>query len=58
MPKLNNDFWAAKLQRNVERDAKVNRRLTEAGWSVIRCWEHEAPSDVLPRVMSALKAKH
>jgi DNA mismatch endonuclease, patch repair protein len=56
MPKRNSDFWAPKLRRNVERDQLVNRALTDAGWTVIRCWEHENPVDVLPRVVSALEA--
>jgi DNA mismatch endonuclease (patch repair protein) len=54
MPKLNNEFWGPKLRRNVERDRRVNRALMEAGWTVIRCWEHEAPADVLPRIVSVL----
>jgi DNA mismatch endonuclease, patch repair protein len=56
MPKRNSEFWAPKLRRNVERDRRVNLALTEAGWTVIRCWEHEDPTDVLPRVVSALEA--
>ena len=52
-PKANAEFWAAKLQ-NVERDRRVDRALAEAGWTVIRCWEHEEPIDVLPRILSAL----
>jgi DNA mismatch endonuclease, patch repair protein len=55
-PKRNSEFWIPKLRRNVERDQHVNRALTEAGWTVIRCWEHENPTDVLPRVVSALEA--
>ncbi len=55
MPKRNSEFWAPKLRSNVERDQRVNRALTEAGWTVIRCWEHEHPIDVLPRVVSALE---
>ena len=55
MPKRNNDFWAPKLRRNVERDQHVNRTLARAGWTVVRCWEHEDPIDVLPRVVDALR---
>lgn len=54
-PKRNSEFWTPKLRRNVERDQRVNRALTEGGWTVIRSWEHEDPTDVLPRVVSALK---
>lgn len=56
MPKRNVDFWAPKLQRNVDRDRRVDSELGAAGWTVIRCWEHEDPPSVLPRIVAALKA--
>ncbi|MEO3807965.1 very short patch repair endonuclease [Sphaerisporangium sp. B11E5] len=39
----NADYWAEKVRRNRERDAETDRLLTEAGWTVIRIWEHENP---------------
>ena len=57
MPKRNNTFWAPKLRRNVERDREVNGALAQEGWIVIRCWEHEDPSDVLPRVVAGLAGR-
>jgi len=39
--KANKDWWDAKLAGNVERDRDTDQRLSEAGWSVIRVWEHE-----------------
>lgn len=54
MPRTNSDFWEPKLKRNVERDRQVNRALAEAGWTVIRCWEHEKPFELLPRIAAAL----
>jgi DNA mismatch endonuclease (patch repair protein) len=54
MPKRNAEFWSQKLRRNVERDRDVDRALTLSGWVVVRCWEHEEPSEVLPRIASAL----
>lgn len=41
IPKANRDWWLAKLQRNVERDRDTDQRLEDAGWVVIRVWEHE-----------------
>ncbi len=58
MPKRNNEFWRPKLRRNVERDQQVNLALAGEGWTVIRCWEHEDPSEVLPRVVAALEERH
>ncbi|CAM00878.1 very short patch repair protein [Saccharopolyspora erythraea NRRL 2338] len=39
----NAEFWAEKVRRNRERDREIDRLLAEAGWSVIRIWEHEDP---------------
>ena len=40
-PKANADFWRHKILTNKKRDADTSRRLTRAGWKVIRIWEHE-----------------
>jgi len=40
------DFWVPKIERNMERDAEVNRELLENGWIVIRIWGKEITSDV------------
>lgn len=31
-------------------------RLIEAGWQVLRIWEHEAPDQAADRVVAALQA--
>jgi DNA mismatch endonuclease (patch repair protein) len=38
---VNVDYWAPKIERNIARDAETTRALTEAGWHVVRVWEHE-----------------
>lgn len=40
-PKSNQEFWKAKIERNKERDIRVNETLKSRGWQVIRVWEHE-----------------
>lgn len=40
-PRTNSDYWAAKLDRNLTRDREITNRLLQAGWTVIRFWEHE-----------------
>ncbi|WP_348614025.1 very short patch repair endonuclease [Kocuria rhizophila] len=43
VPRTNNAWWATKLASNVARDRETDRRLFEAGWTVLRFWEHEDP---------------
>jgi DNA mismatch endonuclease (patch repair protein) len=40
-PKANEAFWREKISTNQLRDRDTDRRLTEAGWLVVRIWEHE-----------------
>lgn len=56
-PKRNTDYWNPKLQRNHERDALNTRVLEEAGWVVVRAWEHEEPTAVADRVRTAVLAR-
>lgn len=44
-PKANGKWWREKLDRNVARDRRNDAALTEAGWTVIRVWEHESSAD-------------
>lgn len=39
----NATFWADKVKTNEARDRDTDRRLAEAGWAVVRVWEHEDP---------------
>lgn len=34
-------FWKDKLRQNKIRDRKVNGKLRQMGWKVVRIWEHE-----------------
>ena len=36
--KSNQDFWIAKIERNINRDKEVNLYLESHGWKVIRFW--------------------
>jgi len=56
-PKANASFWAAKLERNVARDRADDAALQEAGWLVLRYWEHEPPLDVTARIAQAVASK-
>lgn len=49
-PKANAAWWREKLRRNVERDRDTDTRLREAGWTVVRVWEHESPKVAAERI--------
>lgn len=53
-PRSNQDWWRAKLQRNRERDRDTDTRLADAGWAVVRVWEHEPSQDAADRVERAV----
>jgi len=38
IPKTNTEYWVNKFKRNIERDKKVNKKLQEEGWTVLRFW--------------------
>ena len=54
-PKSNSEWWRRKIRRNVERDRDTNRRLRELGWSVLRVWEHENPTNAADRIVEAYR---
>lgn len=40
-PKTTENYWLPKLAENKERDARQTNRPHQAGWTVIRVWEHD-----------------
>src|SRR5512141_2942032 len=54
-PKHNAEYWRRKIERNQNRDAQTNAELREAGWNVIRIWEHEDPSEAAARVAAVVR---
>jgi DNA mismatch endonuclease (patch repair protein) len=56
-PKQNSGYWTAKIARNQERDIEQSERLTAAGWTVLRFWEHEDPVAAADLVKKALDAE-
>jgi DNA mismatch endonuclease (patch repair protein) len=53
-PSQNGDWWQQKLTRNWERDRDTDRRLQEAGWTVVRVWEHEPVEEAVGRVAATV----
>lgn len=54
-PKRNADYWTPKLERNVARDRANDEALRNAGWTVLRIWEHVPASDAAQAVMAAVE---
>lgn len=55
-PKANADYWAAKIIRNRDRDARAVSALAKLGWRSIVIWECELrePQVLLARLRRAL----
>ena len=53
-PSRNADYWLPKLSGNKARDEETTRMLTDAGWTVLRFWEHQAPITVADAIEEAL----
>ena len=54
IPKTNRDFWVAKIQRNQERDARVQHELAAMGWHSITIWECELKPKVREKTLESL----
>ena len=54
-PKANAAWWRDKLEGNETRDRDTDAKLAEAGWTVVRIWEHETPDGAATRVREALE---
>ncbi|MCE3551334.1 very short patch repair endonuclease [Pseudonocardia sp. RS11V-5] len=53
----NSRFWAEKVDANRRRDRDTDQRLAEAGWEVVRVWEHEDPSASALRVEAVVRSR-
>lgn len=55
MPKSNTEFWTAKINRNMQRDKRVQKELAAMGWHCITVWECELKPKVRERTLVALE---
>lgn len=56
-PKAHIEFWERKFELNRERDARKQRELEQAGWTVLVVWECELarePGEVARRIVDTL----
>lgn len=53
-PRANSDWWARKLDATKARDERNDEMLREAGWTVVRVWEHEDTASAVSRIASTV----
>lgn len=56
VPKQSREWWTDKLETNVSRDRRHDRELREAGWTVLRFWEHDDAISSADHVGEAVSA--
>jgi DNA mismatch endonuclease (patch repair protein) len=49
-PATNAAYWSDKVAGNAQRDRETDRRLRDAGWMVLRFWEHADPMAIADEV--------
>lgn len=57
IPTANRAWWVSKFNANRARDRDTNLSLENAGWRVIRIWEHESPRRAVDRIVRILGSK-
>lgn len=55
-PKTNSGYWSEKVLGNIKRDRDTDAQLREAGWTVLRFWEHESPDVCAVKVADTVRA--
>src|ERR1035437_5744959 len=54
IPRSNERWWQEKLDKNIQRDRDTDMRLREAGWSVVRVWEHQDSSEAAVEIAAVV----
>jgi DNA mismatch endonuclease (patch repair protein) len=49
-PRANAAYWRAKIASNVARDQRTDRAFADAGWCMVRVWEHESAQLAAERI--------
>lgn len=57
IPKASRDWWVAKLAANEARDRATDAELEEAGWTVLRLWEHEDPAAAADVIEATIRCR-
>ncbi|MFD9867114.1 very short patch repair endonuclease [Streptomyces niveus] len=54
-PRTNSGYWSGKVAGNISRDRDTDQQLSEAGWTVLRFWEHESPDDCALKITTTVR---
>ena len=54
--KSHQEFWTAKIERNIQRDMEVTKKLQADGWIVLRFWGNDIKKNVIGCADDILKA--
>ncbi len=57
IPATNTTFWKEKLVANAARDRQQTKLLSDAGWLVVRIWEHEPLASAMGLITSAVMSR-
>lgn len=56
--KSHQEFWIPKIERNMERDIEVTKKLESEGWTVLRFWGNEIKNNTAQCADTIEKAVH
>mgnify|MGYP002841837932 FL=1 len=56
-PSTNTAYWRDKIEGNRRRDQETDELLAQAGWEVLRFWEHEDEDEVADAICAAVDTK-
>jgi DNA mismatch endonuclease (patch repair protein) len=54
-PRSNAEWWRRKIEQNIQRDRDTDRRLAAIGWTVIRFWAHDDPTEAAAYVARTVR---
>lgn len=56
-PINNAEWWRQKLDANVVRDRRTDQAFADAGWTVVRVWEHEDTRAAADRIIDIVRER-
>jgi DNA mismatch endonuclease (patch repair protein) len=55
-PKANAAWWRQKIEENIRRDRHTDAVLLDAGWRVMRFWEHDDVTSAAAKIARVIEA--